>query len=746
VQLNLSRIVLCAVAACLLAAEPILAQPVRTAAIGKETVSAPQYLEDVPQPLQPKRARTPNEQDRLEAAALFAAGRTKLQQQDFAGALRLYQRALRFDPAALPILEQIVPLAFQLDRPEEAVRYALKAVELDPSGDPVLITRLAAFLSEQGDWQGALTLYEKAIALENQQQKKSPRHVVLMLEMGRLYSITKQIKQAASAFGEVIEAFENPKDFGLSPRLQRDLFKEPAKIYELFGDTFLEAGELDRAVAAYQKAQETTRDQAVLAYHLARVHAAKQEHDKALEQLQIYFDAKATSQRAEPYELLAEILEKQKKQEELIPRLEKVLANDSENGPLGHYMADLYLKAERLDQAEPIYARLHEKKPSHESYAGLAHIYRLKKQSEPLFKLLGQAAGEAGGFEPLGQESKALLEDKDLLASVLGVAAKQAKDDPEGLDFGGRLAAALLALNAKQFDTAGEFFNRAIEADRKKAAELLLTWGIGLLADEQYSEAAEVFQRGVDDQVLPSDNPAFHFYLAGALELAGRTDDSLKVARKAVDLAQDNPRMHSRVAWIQYHAKRYDDAYKSYVELIERFDGPKTDPPLRNSSETRSVLREARLVLSNLCVLRKDLPEAEEWLEQILDEFPEDTSALNDLGYIWADQGKNLQRALAMVQKAVADDPDNHAYLDSLGWALYRLGRYDEALMQLKKAAEGEETDGVILDHLGDCYLKLNQIDKALQTWRRAIEAWDPKDDAEEIKAAREKIEKHGGQ
>src|SRR6185503_18490792 len=114
--------------------------------------------------------------------------------------------------------------------------------------------------------------------------------------------------------------------------------------------------------------------------------------------------------------------------------------------------------------------------------------------------------------------------------------------------------------------------------------------------------------------------------------------------------------------------------------------------------ESRQVLREARLVLSNIYVTKKDIPQAEEWLQQVLDEYPEDAGAMNDLGYLWADQGKNLPRALEMVQFAVEADPDNASYHDSLGWTLYKLERYEEALKWLLQATSGDDPDGVILD------------------------------------------------
>jgi tetratricopeptide (TPR) repeat protein len=150
-------------------------------------------------------------------------------------------------------------------------------------------------------------------------------------------------------------------------------------------------------------------------------------------------------------------------------------------------------------------------------------------------------------------------------------------------------------------------------------------------------------------------------------------------------------------------------------------------------------MREARLVLSNIELGRDDFLAAVEWLDQVLDEFPEDSSANNDLGYLWADRGLHLARSLAMTQRAVAADPDNRSYRDSLGWALFRLGRHAEAEKELSKAAAGDES-GVILDHWGDALHKLGRTDEALSAWRRAETAFQKAEQTKELEAVRRKM------
>jgi tetratricopeptide (TPR) repeat protein len=308
---------------------------------------------------------------------------------------------------------------------------------------------------------------------------------------------------------------------------------------------------------------------------------------------------------------------------------------------------------------------------------------------------------------------------------------------PDDVEYGPRLAAALLAVDAKRFEAAGEFYEHALASQPDEVGSLLMGWGVGLLTNEQYADSARVLQRGIDLKALPDENPAFHFLLAGALEMSGQTDAALAVARQAVEKAPDNPRLHSRVAWVSYHARRLDEARAAYEQVVRQFE------PQRSSVETSQEVRDARLALSNICVLEHNLPEAEEWLQQVLDEYPEDVSAQNDLGYLWADQGKHLDRALAMIENAIASEPDNAAYLDSLGWVLYRLGRYAEAAAPLEKAVAGAEPEGVILDHLGDVYLALNQMDKAVAVWRQALTTFDQQTEAEKIAAVSEKIARH---
>lgn len=145
------------------------------------------------------------------------------------------------------------------------------------------------------------------------------------------------------------------------------------------------------------------------------------------------------------------------------------------------------------------------------------------------------------------------------------------------------------------------------------------------------------------------------------------------------------------------------------------------------------------MVLSAMCVADRRVREAVEWLEQVLDESPRDPGALNDLGYLWADENQHLERAHRMIEQAVESEPENAAYRDSLGWVLYRRGRFEEAVVELAKAVE-MEPDPVVLEHLGDAHSKTGQADKAKAAWERAAAELEQVKKTDEAARIREKL------
>ena len=123
--------------------------------------------------------------------------------------------------------------------------------------------------------------------------------------------------------------------------------------------------------------------------------------------------------------------------------------------------------------------------------------------------------------------------------------------------------------------------------------------------------------------------------------------------------------------------------------------------------------------------------------EELLSIEPEFAPALNYLGYMWAEGGQNLERALDLVRQAVALDPDNGAYADSLGWAHFQLGNYEEARDHLERAAQLIGEDAVVFEHLGDLYMVLKQLDEAGGYYQRALAL-----EAENAEQVQQKLER----
>ena len=116
-------------------------------------------------------------------------------------------------------------------------------------------------------------------------------------------------------------------------------------------------------------------------------------------------------------------------------------------------------------------------------------------------------------------------------------------------------------------------------------------------------------------------------------------------------------------------------------------------------------------------------PVTERMLEEIVGMDPHHAAASNDLGYTWADEGKNLDRAEALVRVAVEAEPDNQSYLDSMAWVEYKRGKFAEARGFLDRAiGPANRPDPVVLDHLGDTMYRLEQPAEAVRQWKRSLQ------------------------
>ncbi len=130
-------------------------------------------------------------------------------------------------------------------------------------------------------------------------------------------------------------------------------------------------------------------------------------------------------------------------------------------------------------------------------------------------------------------------------------------------------------------------------------------------------------------------------------------------------------------------------------------------------------------------------PKAEADLQEALKLFPEQPQVLNYLGYSWIDQGVKLDEGMDMIKRAVQQRPDDGYIVNSLGWAYFRLGNYEEAVKQLERAIELKPEDPTINDHLGDAYWRVGRVLEARFQWAHAR---DLKPDPEDLPKIEEKL------
>ncbi|WP_322896306.1 MULTISPECIES: tetratricopeptide repeat protein [unclassified Yoonia] len=220
-------------------------------------------------------------------------------------------------------------------------------------------------------------------------------------------------------------------------------------------------------------------------------------------------------------------------------------------------------------------------------------------------------------------------------------------------------------------------------------------------------------------QDVPTDNrsyPAARLIQAAALRQDDRSEQAIEVLQQLIGSHAHLPSVHFALADVLRTQGDNDGAIKSYDLAIGLT--PYTDPQ-------RWVLFYARGVAAERI---GDAESAEKDFRAALAINPDQPEVLNHFGYSLVEQGRNLDEALNMIERAVALRPTSGYIVDSLGWVLYRLGRYEEAVWQIERASEMNPVDPVVNDHLGDAYWAVGREREAEFQWSRALSFADAED------------------
>ena len=203
--------------------------------------------------------------------------------------------------------------------------------------------------------------------------------------------------------------------------------------------------------------------------------------------------------------------------------------------------------------------------------------------------------------------------------------------------------------------------------------------------------------------------------LAESLSEAGDSEGAINAMRHLLDMEPDEPQVALTLGNILRAHNYFPEAVKAYDEAVRR------QAKLGKIDAWLHYARGVALDRSGRW------PEAEKEFLESLKTLSEEPLILNYLGYSWIDRGENIERAYAMVSRAVELRPDDGFIRDSLGWAEFRTGKFEKAVITLELAIEMQPIDPVINEHLGDAYWQVGRFREARFQWRRAL-SFEPED------------------
>lgn len=350
----------------------------------------------------------------------------------------------------------------------------------------------------------------------------------------------------------------------------------------------------------------------------------------------------------------------------------------------------------------------------------LAAAEEMRQPSARFVQAIGSFFRRNGDAAEAERHFRAFLADRDRSSLIEGELAELlAGKSPERVVADGIEGAAEV------------FFNAASLSMRARSTELALIYGqlaldlrpdfpsarvlVGRIFESAGYDESAIRAYARVDRASPLSWSA-RLRRAGALSRLGRDDEAIRALRR---MAAERPERTDALATLGdlfRNEKRFSESVEAYDAAIQRLE--KVEP------------RHWRLLFSRGIALErsKDWPRAEKDLLAALELSPDEPYLLNYLGYSWVDQGIKLDDARRMIERAVELEPQSGAIVDSLGWALYRMGDYEGAVEKLERAAELEPLDPTVNDHLGDAYWQVGRRKEAAFQWRRALNL-DPEPD-----------------
>jgi len=511
--------------------------------------------------------------------------------------------------------------------------------------------------------------------------------------------------------------------------------------------------EIDKAIAAMDKAVKNDPGSVYLKKELISLYLENKEKEKALKTAETI--VASHPENTDALIILAKLKQMFDQANEARELYQKVLRLDPKNKNIYLILGSMYLEIENTDEAFKVYSQMSQQFP--DSYAAhffLGKIHALKKNPE--------YAEEA--FLKTLQLNPDLIEPRFELIKIYKSRETRESDlNPdiirlyeEILDIEEHNAKAAMELplyyhtHGKTEKAAGMFSSLG----RKKADhyEFLIFTAKEFIGKGRYQDAAVVFTGMLKGA---PENSTLNY-------LAGMAFDSLKQSKKAIRyflkvkpgskhykkvvihtafLYSELGRLDRAIAFLEkkhqampedidiitYLGSFYEEnkAYEKGIDILKKGIALSRD---NISLRFRLGIIQDKAGKKEACMAT---------MEKIIEMEPDNASALNYLGYTYADLGIKLDKAEKLINRALKIKPEDGFITDSLGWVYYKKGRYGKAVKTLLKAAELTSFDPVVSEHLGDAYEKNGNFQKALEIYQKALSA-----SKEEDKALEEKIRK----
>ena len=503
------------------------------------------------------------------------------------------------------------------------------------------------------------------------------------------------------------------------------------RLYRLNNDMQKAESELNAAIKIDPSSEEAVTT-------LAMLYTDEGDTAKALKVLSSIPDS---ARSAKLYAALGAAYEQRKDYKSAIDAYKHAIMLDRDNLDAIRGLAENYLNDGQLDAALEQYKVIADSNPEDaQTYVRMAEIYRRQAKYDLALESLKHADAlvpdtmdvpysMAAVYQAQGRYDDAVKLLQDLLKKTEKsneIATSQADRNNRAI-FIERLG--MVYREQENYTAAVDTFRKMLtlgdENARSGYQEIIDTYRDA----KQWPQATAAAKEAV--QKLPNDRD-LRMVLDAQLADMGDFDQAVADIRGMLKGDQEDRDVYLRLAIIYTRAKRWDDAEQSLAKADQ----------LSTKSEDRAYVN----------FLRGDLYQRQKFFDKAEGEFrkvlattsptdPQAAATLNYLGYMNADRGVKLEESLNFIKQALIFEPNNGAYLDSLGWAYFKLGKYDLAEENLNKAAVHMGSDPTVQEHLGDLYQKTGRLKLAAVHWDRAVQEWNKTVPAEQDSEAFAKVQ-----